>query len=206
MEPTRRQLLAAGTTTIALAGCLDAGGGDGDGGGGDDGGGTDDGAQQTDADDGADDPTVQVREHDEHGEVLVGSEGLSLYNFDNDTQGESQSACEGGCLENWPPLTVEGEPVAGDAVEAELTTFERENGDTQVAADGWPLYYFAQDEAPGDANGHGANDVWWLLRPDGTVIRPDDGGGTDTGDDGGDGGQDSTETEDGGGDDGGYDY
>jgi len=58
----------------------------------------------------------------------------------------------------------------GDGVSAELTTFEREDGSTQVAADGWPLYYFAPDEAPGDAKGQGVNDVWWVLAPDGTPV------------------------------------
>jgi hypothetical protein len=32
----------------------------------------------------------------------------------------------------------------------------------------WPLYYFANDAAPGDLNGQGANEVWWLVATDGT--------------------------------------
>ena len=28
----------------------------------------------------------------------------------------------------------------------------------------WPLYYFANDTAPGQTNGQGANDVWWLVK------------------------------------------
>ncbi|MFC6731773.1 hypothetical protein [Haladaptatus sp. GCM10025893] len=48
-------------------------------------------------------------------------------------------------------------------------------GSTQVAAAGWPLYYFAPDENPGDANGQGVNDVWWVLRPDGTPVRQTNG-------------------------------
>jgi hypothetical protein len=31
-------------------------------------------------------------------------------------------------MDNWPPLTVEDDPVAGDDVAAELTTFERDDG------------------------------------------------------------------------------
>ena len=35
----------------------------------------------------------------------------------------------------------------------------------------WPLYYFAQDSAPGDVNGQGVGDVWYLLSPDGEPIE-----------------------------------
>ncbi|MFW5939611.1 MAG: hypothetical protein ACOCSD_00345 [Halolamina sp.] len=45
---------------------------------------------------------------------------------------------------------------------------------------GLPLYTFAADEQPGDANGQGANDVWWVLGPDGSVRRGDDGTETPT--------------------------
>ncbi len=121
-------------------------------------------------------PAVQLREHDEYGDILVGPEELTVYMFDNDTQGEGASACHDDCAEAWPPLTVEDEPTAGEAVEADLTTFEREDGTTQVAANGWPLYHFAEDQAPGDANGQGVGDVWWVLQPDGTPIQPQSSG------------------------------
>ncbi|WP_206674353.1 MULTISPECIES: COG4315 family predicted lipoprotein [Halolamina] len=122
--------------------------------------------------------TVQVRSHPELGGVLVGPEGMTLYAFDQDTQGSGESTCSGGCLENWPALTVDGEPSAGRDVTAALSTFERDDGTTQVAANGWPLYYFTPDEEPGDATGQGASDAWWVLRPDGSPVRST---GTDTG-------------------------
>ena len=116
--------------------------------------------------------TVRVRDHPDLGEILVGPDGRTLYMFDRDTRGSGASSCSGDCASAWPPLTVEGEPTAGAGVTAELTAFERDDGTTQVAAGGWPLYYFADDEAPGDANGQGAGDVWWVLGPDGTPKRP----------------------------------
>ncbi|WP_121822073.1 COG4315 family predicted lipoprotein [Halostella salina] len=187
MPPTRRKLLGATATTLAFAGCL---------GGGDDGDATDtetdtdasgmDGDTETTGMDGTDSDgsgmddgaTVSVRSHPDHGEVLVGPDGLMLYMFDEDTQGEGASTCSGGCAETWPPLTAE-DPTAGDGVTAELTTFEREDGSAQVAANGWPLYYYAPDEEPGDATGQGVGDVWWVLAPDGTPVRGD--GGMDSG-------------------------
>lgn len=163
-------------------------------------------------------PTVRIREHSDHGEILAGSEGSTLYMFDPDTQGAGESACQDGCAEAWPPLTLEdGETAStGENVAADLSTFEREDGTRQVAANGWPLYYFANDEEPGDATGQGVNDVWWVLEPDGTPIRAgetdDDGdntggeGNDDTGGNGGDDG-DGGDGDDGyGGNDDGGDY
>jgi predicted lipoprotein with Yx(FWY)xxD motif len=33
-----------------------------------------------------------------------------------------------------------------------------------------PLYFFANDVAPGDTNGQGIGDVWYVVGPDGTAI------------------------------------
>lgn len=127
--------------------------------------------------------TVRVRSHPDLGEILVDSAGRTLYMFDRDTRGSGASACSGDCVGAWPPLTVEGDPTAGDGVTAALTTFERSDDGTQVAANGWPLYYYARDEEPGDVEGQGAGEVWWVLGPDGRPKRsqatptPSDGGG-----------------------------
>lgn len=126
-------------------------------------------------------PAVQVREHPDHGPILVGPDELTLYMFDNDTQDSGESACYDDCASAWPPLTVEGTPLKGPAVTAVLTTFEREDGSVQVVANGWPLYYFQNDGSPGDANGQGVSDVWWVLDASGTPVRPDSGTATETG-------------------------
>ncbi|WP_254766039.1 plastocyanin/azurin family copper-binding protein [Salinilacihabitans rarus] len=115
-------------------------------------------------------PTVQIRDHAEYGEILVDSDEMTLYMFDQDTQGAAESACYDDCADAWPPLTADA-AVAGDDVTADLRTFERETGETQVTANGWPLYLFARDDAPGDVRGQGSNGVWWVLGPDGTPIR-----------------------------------
>ena len=105
------------------------------------------------------------------GEVLVGPDQRTLYMFDPDMQGES--TCYDQCATNWPPLTLdEGEPAAGAGVDAALLgTTERTDGTTQVTYDGWPLYYWAQDAAPGDATGQAVNGVWWVLDASGEPIR-----------------------------------
>jgi predicted lipoprotein with Yx(FWY)xxD motif len=52
-----------------------------------------------------------------------------------------------------------------------LGTSPRTDGAEQVTYNGWPLYYFANDAAPGDTNGQGVNDVWYVIAPSGEVIR-----------------------------------
>jgi predicted lipoprotein with Yx(FWY)xxD motif len=107
------------------------------------------------------------------GDILVDGEGKTLYVFDNDT--DENSTCYDDCEANWPPLTEEVE--AGEGVDASmLSTSEREDGSAQVTYGGRPLYYFAADQAPGDTNGQGIGDVWWVVGPDGKAIEGAAGG------------------------------
>jgi len=148
--------------------------------------------------------TVQVYSHDSLGDILVDAEGMTLYMFEADTKGAGASTCNGSCAGAWPPL-VASDPTAGDGVTAKLTTFERENGDAQVAANGWPLYGYAGDENPGDANGQGVDGFgaeWYVLAPDGTPKEGDEMTTTTTSG----GGGATTTTSSGGGGYGGSDY
>lgn len=177
MRPTRRRFLRTTAATTGaltgLAGCTGGGTDDGSGGDGGDGmGGSSDGGMEsptatdtpsptsTDADGSA---TVSTTSHPTYGEVLADDEGRTLYLFTPDTDGES--VCYDSCAENWPPFTTDGEPEAADGVTASLGTTERDDGSTQVTYNGSPLYTFANDEQPGDANGQGANDVWFVVNP-----------------------------------------
>ena len=113
--------------------------------------------------------TVATAERDP-GEVLVDGDGMTLYLFDSDPDGES--ACTDGCAETWPPLL--GTPTAGAGVDAGLLgTIERPDGATQATYAGHPLYHYAPDEAPGDVTGQGVGEVWWVVAPDGSAIRGD---------------------------------
>ena len=99
------------------------------------------------------------------GTYLTGPDGLTLYTFAPD--GPNTSTCDGGCAEAWPPFTVTGgiEFAPGDGVDGELTTFPRADGTLQVAYDGAPLYYFANDTTPGDTNGQGLGNNWFVAEP-----------------------------------------
>ncbi len=123
--------------------------------------------------------TVTVTESEEYGPYLTDAEGRTLYLFVNEemeaqddermTEGVRANAapCTGGCLEAWPPLTAE-EVEAGEGVDAELLYIEDVNGIMQVVYNGWPLYYFARDEEPGQINGQGrgsAPNIWYIVSP-----------------------------------------
>ena len=109
-------------------------------------------------------------------EVLVDSDGRTLYLFEKDDEAD-ESYCSGACAEAWPPLTSTGKASAGDGLDAgQLTTFEREDGDTQVAYAGHPLYLYAGDAAPGDANGNAVDQFgaeWYAMDANGGAVEDD---------------------------------
>ncbi len=104
------------------------------------------------------------------GHILVNAEGLTLYAFTQDSA--DQSACTGSCPDIWPPLTVEEDPAAGEGVNADLLgTLNRADGSTQVTYNGHPLYIYSEDAGPGDTNGQGFGGSWYVVGPDGNLIR-----------------------------------
>lgn len=113
--------------------------------------------------------TVAVATHATLGAHLVDGDGRTLYAFINDVDGES--TCYDACAEAWPPFVAAGEVSAGDGVDAALIgTLERRDGAAQVTYAGWPLYTFAADSNPGDSGGHGRNDVWFVVDPNGVAV------------------------------------
>jgi predicted lipoprotein with Yx(FWY)xxD motif len=104
------------------------------------------------------------------GEIVVDREGMTVYVFDNDTPGSGTSTCTGGCLEAWPAVVAESESPAVEGVSAEVGTITRDDGTLQVTLDGYPLYLWQDDAAPGDTTGQGVEGVWWVVAPDGTKV------------------------------------
>ena len=101
------------------------------------------------------------------GDILVDGEGRTLYLFNPDAQGDP--TCYDECADAWPALVEE--VSAGDGVDASLLgSATRTDGAVQVTYNGWPLYYFSGDVAPGDTNGQGLNDVWWVVDATGTAV------------------------------------
>ena len=92
--------------------------------------------------------------------VLVGAGGMTLYTFDRDTAGSGKSVCNGPCATNWPPLMGATAP-AGTG----YGVIQRDDGSSQIAYKGKPLYYWAKDMKPGDKTGDGFNQVWQVAKP-----------------------------------------
>jgi predicted lipoprotein with Yx(FWY)xxD motif len=104
------------------------------------------------------------------GTVLVDSEGMTIYEFTEDEG--TTSVCYGACETAWPPVTASGKPTAGEgAMSADLGTTKRKNGTLQVTYKGHPLYTFADDNAPGEANGNEADGTWFVLDETGAPVE-----------------------------------
>lgn len=101
--------------------------------------------------------TVEATAVGDAGTILVdGAAGMTVYTFTEDTKDSGTSACTGGCITAWPALTVPAgaTPTGGPGVTGTLGTITRaDDGTLQVTYNGLPLYFFANDEAPGDLNG-----------------------------------------------------
>ena len=88
--------------------------------------------------------------------VLVNARGMTLYHLSGE-QGGKFICTNSACLQVWHPLAVTAASTPTGSVA--LATVKRPDGSVQVTYKGEPLYTFAQDTAPGQANGTGVKDV-----------------------------------------------
>ncbi len=102
------------------------------------------------------------------GTILVDPDGFTLYVFTVDTGGES--ACYDDCAAAWPAVPADT-PISTDLDQSMFGSTERTDGTEQLTIAGMPLYTFAQDTAPGDTNGQGVNDVWFVVDASGNMIE-----------------------------------
>jgi predicted lipoprotein with Yx(FWY)xxD motif len=103
------------------------------------------------------------------GSVLADDTGRILYVFTDDTAGVSN--CSGDCLANWPALLSDGAPTFGEGLDAaDFGSITRDDGGTQVTVKGLPLYYFAGDTAPGQTNGQGVGEKWYVVDAAGKLV------------------------------------
>ena len=103
------------------------------------------------------------------GPVLVDSKGLTVYDFHKDKG--TTSSCYGACAGVWPPVLTEGAPQTGEgATASKLGTTKRKDGTVQVTYAGHPLYTYAADKKPGEANGQDIDSFgaeWYALQGNG---------------------------------------
>lgn len=118
--------------------------------------------------------TVAALPNADLGPILAGPTGMTVYLFTKDEPGVSN--CYDQCATNWPPLTVESadDLIPGVNLPGEWDTAERSDGALQVTYNGWPLYYWKDDAAIGDATGEGVGDVWYTVAPETVALSSAD--------------------------------
>ena len=110
---------------------------------------------------------VNVSQNPALGSFLVDGKGMTLYLYTIDKPNTSN--CYDSCAAAWPPFLTDGAPTAGSGVNGSLLgVTTRKDGATQVTYNGWPLYYFVSDKAPGDTKGEGVQNVWYVVTPEGS--------------------------------------
>lgn len=105
------------------------------------------------------------------GKYLTDKNGLSLYYFTKDLDGTSQ--CEDGCLASWPIFYEKEIKVSAGLESSDFGVITRADGSKQNTYKGWPLYYFASDTEKGDIKGENVGEVWFVAKPDYSVMIAD---------------------------------
>jgi predicted lipoprotein with Yx(FWY)xxD motif len=115
--------------------------------------------------------TEIVAADSQYGSILFDSEQRAIYLFDKETSEKSE--CYGACAEAWPPVLTDGDPAAGEGIDAKLLgTTERDDGSTQVTYNGRPLYYYI-DDPRGQVLCHNVSEfggLWLVLDPSGEAV------------------------------------
>jgi predicted lipoprotein with Yx(FWY)xxD motif len=99
------------------------------------------------------------------GMVLTNAQGFTVYWFAKDSP--TASACAGACAAAWPPVLGMPRAESGVKLAGTLGEIKRANGTMQATYNGHPLYLFAGDQAPGQANGNGVDGfgaLWYVFK------------------------------------------
>jgi predicted lipoprotein with Yx(FWY)xxD motif len=113
--------------------------------------------------------TVSIAYDQKLGQMLIGPNGMTLYQFTKDTPGAS--TCTDKCATSWPPLTVKSaaDIVPGVNLPGKFDVLTRADGTLQVTYNGVALYYWNKDQKIGDTTGDAVGKVWYIVAPE-TVV------------------------------------
>jgi len=121
---------------------------------------------------------VQLSTSTTLGSYLADKDGKSLYFFATDAKG--QASCSGGCEAVWPPFYVDNltaDKLAEGLTLSDFGTITTVSSKKQLTYKGWPLYYYAPSvngvnttEIAGQTNGDGVGGVWFIAKPDYSVM------------------------------------
>ncbi|WP_239540785.1 hypothetical protein [Spongiivirga citrea] len=111
---------------------------------------------------------VRLANNATFGSVMTNSEGFTLYFFAPDTKDESN--CNGTCEGAWPAFYAETLTLDNGLNASDFGEITRNDGSKQTTYKGWPMYLFSSDTAAGQINGDGSGGVWFVAKPDYTVM------------------------------------
>ncbi len=121
---------------------------------------------------------VQLTTNATLGDILTDKEGRTLYYFANDAT--SANNCTGNCELVWPVFNVENlsaEKLGSGLDLSDFNTITTGSGKKQLTYKDRPLYYYAPavsgkntQEAPGQTNGENVGGVWFVAKPDYTIM------------------------------------
>ena len=113
------------------------------------------------------DESVLIANNKNVGFYLTDTSGKTLYFFTKDTPGVS--TCTGTCLGLWPAFNADSVTAPSVLNPSDFTPVTRYDGVKQTAFKGRPLYFYSGDAKPGEANGQGFNNVWYVAATTGTT-------------------------------------
>ena len=113
-------------------------------------------------------PKVQIMSNGQFGNILTDSSGRTLYFFSLDANG--RSACSGSCVVSWPVFYSAAPTLSSGLNSSDFATITRTDGTMQTTYKGWPLYYFSADSAAGSVKGDAVEGVWFVAKPDYSVM------------------------------------
>ncbi len=113
--------------------------------------------------------SIQLAGNAKFGNILTDNAGRTLYFFSIDANGNS-GCTSGDCIAAWPAFYI-ASPTLGSGLNAsDFGTITRPDGSKQTTYKGWPLYYYAGDAKAGDVTGDGFGGIWFVAKPDYTVM------------------------------------
>ena len=118
-------------------------------------------------------PDINLASSGTLGQYLTNNKGQALYMFSNEADGAN--ACTGDCAAIWPEFTADlttAKLNAGLNI-ADFDTITTASGKKQVTYKGWPLHTFSPSNTPegtGTTNGDGFAGVWFVAKPDYTIM------------------------------------
>ena len=108
-------------------------------------------------------PSLGLSQNAKLGSILTAQGGMTLYLFTKDEPNVSN--CYDKCAAAWPPLLSEALPNLPEGVPGKLSLVKRKDGASQLAYNGWPLYFWVQDKKAGDTTGQKVGKVWYAVNP-----------------------------------------